>query len=55
VALLDNVDTKGKIATLVPELCTNGQLHPSTFKLVDLTPQLSFLGQTRPCVDVVLS
>jgi hypothetical protein len=30
-----------------------GQLRPSTFKVTILVPQLPFLGQIRPSVDVV--
>jgi hypothetical protein len=55
---------KGKIATLIFELCTEDQFRPSTFKLVSLVPttfklvslvpKLLFLGQIGPCVDVVL-
>jgi hypothetical protein len=44
----------GKIATLIPEICTKGELRPSTFKVANLVPQLSFFGQTRPRVDVLL-
>jgi hypothetical protein len=45
---------KGKIGVLVPQLWSEDQLHPSTFKLANIVPQLSFLGQTRPYVDIVL-
>jgi hypothetical protein len=44
----------GKIGVLVPQLWSEGQLHPLTFKLANIVPQLSFLGQTRPYVDIIL-
>jgi hypothetical protein len=37
-----------------PQLWSEGQLHPSTFKLANIVPQLSFLGQTHPYVDIIL-
>jgi len=37
---------KDKIDILVPQLLSEGQVHPSTFNIV---PQLLFLGQTYPC------
>ena len=45
---------KGKIAKMVPKLFTRGQVHPRTFKRVNMVPQLCFLAQTCPCADVVL-
>ena len=44
----------GKIAKMVPKLFTRGQVHPRTFKRVNMVPQLCFLAQTCPCADVVL-
>jgi hypothetical protein len=44
----------GKIGILVPQLWSEGQLHPSTFKLANIVPQLLFVGQTRPYVDIIL-
>jgi len=40
------IKKKGKIDILVPQLLSEGQVHPSTFNIV---PQLLFLGQTYPC------
>jgi hypothetical protein len=45
---------EGKIGFLVLELCTKGQLRPSTFKTTNLVPQLSFLGQTLPYTNMWL-
>jgi len=45
---------KGKIATLILQLCSKGQVAPSTFKKINLVPQLLFLGQTCPYIDVML-
>ena len=45
---------KGKIAKMVPKLFTRGQVHPRTFKRVNIVPQLCFLAQTCPCANVVL-
>ena len=44
----------GKIDILVPQLYSEGQAGPSTFKLANLNPQLLFLVQTCPCGDVAL-
>jgi len=41
----------GKIATLVLQLCSKGQVGPSTFKKTNLVPQLLFLGQICPYTD----
>ena len=47
------VKKQGKIAKMVPKLFTRGQVHPRTFKRVNMVPQLCFLAQTCPCADVV--
>jgi hypothetical protein len=39
---------------LKSKLRTKNQPRPSTLKMTNSVPQLAFLGQTRPCVDVVL-
>ena len=46
--------SKGKIGVFVPQLCLEGQVRPSTFRYVNLVPELLFLGQTHPYADVVL-
>ena len=48
------MEEKGKIATLVLQLCSKGQIGPSTFKKTNLVPQLLFLGQICPYTDVML-
>ena len=45
---------EGKIVTLVLQLCSKGQVGPSTFKKTNLIPQLLFLGQICPYNDVML-
>ena len=44
----------GKIATVILQLCSKGQVGPSTFKKTNLVPQLLFLGQICPYTDVML-
>jgi hypothetical protein len=44
----------GKMAILIPELCTKDQFGPSTFKLANLILKLSFLSQIGSCANVVL-
>ena len=47
-------ENEGKIGILVPQLCSECQIGPSTFKLVNLVPQFLFSGQTYPCGNVAL-
>jgi hypothetical protein len=44
----------GKISIIVPKLCSEDQFRPSTFKTVNIVPQLSGLGHNHPFVDAVL-
>jgi len=44
----------GNISTLVLQICSKGQISPSTFKKINLVPQLMFLGQICPYTYVVL-
>ena len=45
---------KGKIDTLVLQLCSKDQFGPSIFKKTNLVPQLLVLGQICPCTNVML-
>jgi len=44
----------GKIATLILQFCFKGQVGPSIFKMINLVPQLLFLDQSYPYIDVML-
>jgi hypothetical protein len=38
----------GKIGKLIPQLSPKGQVHPRTFKRINIVPQLMFLSQMHP-------